>query len=186
MYSFGNQFWHVFSFVLEMCFFSDVKYYPKLGLNSDHWFTPIYFRRRSVYITKLPSWDFREPVFFIFCQKLCSLTTNCLAWYCSYLSEQSQDPSWSISLSYRSVWFSWLRCPLTLLYLFIFDEFCNAVIVSTAVCCLLQVDEDPGIRTNTTILLGNIASHMNDGVCLKDTTILFPVFHVDLGCVCAS
>ncbi|CAL4960735.1 unnamed protein product [Urochloa decumbens] len=27
----------------------------------------------------------------------------------------------------------------------------------------LQVDEDPGIRTNTTILLGNIASHMNDG-----------------------
>ncbi|CAD6229331.1 unnamed protein product [Miscanthus lutarioriparius] len=27
----------------------------------------------------------------------------------------------------------------------------------------LQVDEEPGIRTNTTILLGNIASYMNDG-----------------------
>ncbi|RLM91881.1 putative inactive serine/threonine-protein kinase scy1 isoform X2 [Panicum miliaceum] len=27
----------------------------------------------------------------------------------------------------------------------------------------LQVDEDPGIRTNTTILLGNIANYMNDG-----------------------
>jgi hypothetical protein len=74
---------------------------------------------------------------------------------------------------------------LALLYSVRFDEFCNAVIVSTA--CLLQVDEDPGIRTNTTILLGNIASHMNDGVCLKDTTVVFPVFHVHLfECVCAS
>ncbi|KAL7146677.1 hypothetical protein ABFS83_06G057500 [Erythranthe nasuta] len=27
----------------------------------------------------------------------------------------------------------------------------------------LQVDEEPAIRTNTTILLGNIASHLNDG-----------------------
>ncbi|KAJ1285966.1 hypothetical protein BS78_03G317800 [Paspalum vaginatum] len=27
----------------------------------------------------------------------------------------------------------------------------------------LQVDEEPGIRTNTTILLGNIANYMNDG-----------------------
>ncbi|KAL5227705.1 hypothetical protein ABZP36_015970 [Zizania latifolia] len=27
----------------------------------------------------------------------------------------------------------------------------------------LQVDEEPAIRTNTTILLGNIANHMNDG-----------------------
>ncbi|OEL20653.1 Trans-cinnamate 4-monooxygenase, partial [Dichanthelium oligosanthes] len=42
----------------------------------------------------------------------------------------------------------------------------------------LQVDEEPGIRTNTTILLGNIASYMNDGVCLKDTTIILPVFLV--------
>jgi hypothetical protein len=29
-----------------------------------------------------------------------------------------------------------------------------------------QVDEEPAIRTNTTILLGNIASYMNEGVCL--------------------
>jgi hypothetical protein len=41
------------------------------------------------------------------------------------------------------------------------------------------VDEEPGIRTNTTILLGNIASYMNDGVCLKDTTIVLFVFLVD-------
>ncbi|XP_030935901.1 uncharacterized protein LOC115960997 isoform X2 [Quercus lobata] len=27
----------------------------------------------------------------------------------------------------------------------------------------LQVDEEPAIRTNTTILLGNIASHLNEG-----------------------
>ncbi|ONM36823.1 Protein kinase family protein with ARM repeat domain [Zea mays] len=40
----------------------------------------------------------------------------------------------------------------------------------------LQVDEEPGIRTNTTILLGNIASYMNDGVCLKDATIVLFVF----------
>ena len=41
------------------------------------------------------------------------------------------------------------------------------------------MDEEPGIRTNTTILLGNIASYMNDGVCLKDTTIVLFVFLVD-------
>lgn len=29
----------------------------------------------------------------------------------------------------------------------------------------LQVDEEPAIRTNTTILLGNIASYLNEGVC---------------------
>jgi len=39
------------------------------------------------------------------------------------------------------------------------------------------VDEDPGIRTNTTILLGNIANYMNDGVYLKyisDTIDIVP------------
>jgi SCY1-like protein 1 len=30
----------------------------------------------------------------------------------------------------------------------------------------LQVDEEPAIRTNTTILLGNIASHLNEAVSL--------------------
>uniref|UniRef100_A0A0A0L9A7 TATA-binding protein interacting (TIP20) domain-containing protein n=1 Tax=Cucumis sativus TaxID=3659 RepID=A0A0A0L9A7_CUCSA len=30
----------------------------------------------------------------------------------------------------------------------------------------LQVDEEPAIRTNTTILLGNIASYLNDGVSI--------------------
>jgi hypothetical protein len=29
----------------------------------------------------------------------------------------------------------------------------------------VQVDEEPAIRTNTTILLGNIASNLNDAVC---------------------
>jgi len=41
----------------------------------------------------------------------------------------------------------------------------------------LHVDEDPGIRTNTTILLGNIANYMNDGVYLKyisDTIDIVP------------
>lgn len=28
----------------------------------------------------------------------------------------------------------------------------------------VQVDEEPAIRTNTTILLGNIASYLNEGV----------------------
>ncbi|KAH1210624.1 putative inactive serine/threonine-protein kinase scy1 [Glycine max] len=31
----------------------------------------------------------------------------------------------------------------------------------------LQVDEEPAIRTNTTILLGNIGSYLNEGVCSK-------------------
>lgn len=30
----------------------------------------------------------------------------------------------------------------------------------------MQVDEEPAIRTNTTILLGNIASHLNEGVSI--------------------
>ncbi|KQK11900.2 hypothetical protein BRADI_1g00390v3, partial [Brachypodium distachyon] len=37
----------------------------------------------------------------------------------------------------------------------------------------LLVDEDPGIRINTAILLGNIANHMNDGVCHKDLLLYF-------------
>jgi hypothetical protein len=51
-------------------------------------------------------------------------------------------------------------------------------------CCLFQVDEDPGIRTNTTILLGNIANYMNDGVCLKYTDIVLPIFLVDFLLTC--
>ncbi|KAG5600306.1 hypothetical protein H5410_031676 [Solanum commersonii] len=31
----------------------------------------------------------------------------------------------------------------------------------------LQVDEEPAIRTNTTILLGNIASYLNEGILLQ-------------------
>lgn len=34
---------------------------------------------------------------------------------------------------------------------------------STWLICL-QVDEEPAIRTNTTILLGNIASYLNEAV----------------------
>lgn len=32
----------------------------------------------------------------------------------------------------------------------------------------MQVDEEPAIRTNTTILLGNIASHLNEGVSISN------------------
>jgi hypothetical protein len=41
---------------------------------------------------------------------------------------------------------------------------------------VLQVDEEPGIRTNTTILLGNIANYMNDGVRLKNITVIFCLY----------
>lgn len=41
--------------------------------------------------------------------------------------------------------------------------------------CNSQVDEEPAIRTNTTILLGNIASYLNEGVCL-DALISAPLY----------
>ncbi|XP_028083247.1 probable inactive serine/threonine-protein kinase scy1 isoform X9 [Camellia sinensis] len=37
----------------------------------------------------------------------------------------------------------------------------------------LQVDEEPAIRTNTTILIGNIASCLNDGVCNSQLVFFF-------------
>jgi len=110
-----------------------------------------------------------------FLDLLCFLMTNCLVWYCSYLSAQSQDPSWSISLSYRWVLFSsdWLPFDSIIPYCSYSKHW-----------CLLQVDEDPGIRTNTTILLGNIANYMNDGVCLKYTAVMLPIFLVDFPLTC--
>ena len=36
----------------------------------------------------------------------------------------------------------------------------------------LQVDEEPAIRTNTTILLGNIASYLNEGVSISNFPFL--------------
>jgi len=36
-----------------------------------------------------------------------------------------------------------------------------------------QVDEEPAIRTNTTILLGNIANHLNDAVRCPCLSTLF-------------
>lgn len=37
-----------------------------------------------------------------------------------------------------------------------------------------QVDEEAAIRTNTTILLGNIAGNLNDAVCLQPLSLLLP------------
>lgn len=46
---------------------------------------------------------------------------------------------------------------LTMVFLFIFESWHLFSI-------MMQVDEEAAIRTNTTILLGNIASHLNEGV----------------------
>jgi hypothetical protein len=54
----------------------------------------------------------------------------------------------------------------------------------------LQVDEEPAIRTNTTILLGNIASYMNEGVCLNAllplVISLTAVISLDMGHKCIN
>lgn len=44
-----------------------------------------------------------------------------------------------------------------------------------------QVDEEPAIRTNTTILLGNIASHLNDGVGTKSSILIILTILLVLG-----
>lgn len=38
---------------------------------------------------------------------------------------------------------------------------------SVCVCVLLQVDQEPSIRANTTVLLGNIAQYLGDQYCKK-------------------
>ncbi|KAG6404340.1 hypothetical protein SASPL_136586 [Salvia splendens] len=60
-------------------------------------------------------------------------------------------------------------------HLLLFDDFISGIGVASPLSqrtisgsllkflSKLQVDEEPAIRTNTTILLGNIASHLNDG-----------------------
>lgn len=50
-----------------------------------------------------------------------------------------------------------------------------------------QVDEEPAIRTNTTILLGNIAGHLNDAVirCLCQFKLRFLTFVQNRGGVCS-
>lgn len=35
------------------------------------------------------------------------------------------------------------------------------------VCVVLQVDQEPSIRANTTVLLGNIAQYLGDQYCKK-------------------
>ncbi|KAJ0102392.1 hypothetical protein Patl1_06776 [Pistacia atlantica] len=45
----------------------------------------------------------------------------------------------------------------------------------------LQVDEEPAIRTNTTILLGNIASYLNEGVIMSKLLIFYFDIFVDNG-----
>lgn len=43
-----------------------------------------------------------------------------------------------------------------------------------------QVDEEPAIRTNTTILLGNIASYLNEGVNVNELSHLLLLINRDL------
>lgn len=60
------------------------------------------------------------------------------------------------------------------LRLFAFYLLCFICLISA-----VQVDEEPAIRTNTTILLGNIASHLNEGVGIIEWPhLLFQTFSV--------
>lgn len=52
---------------------------------------------------------------------------------------------------------------------FFYNEFCVLILMS-------QVDEEPAIRTNTTILLGNIASYLNEGVRVSVFRYSFYIF----------
>ena len=74
----------------------------------------------------------------------------------SFLSAHSQDPCWNFSPSFRYLSITFVPTGKDVESLALFDIWNYHD----------QVDEEPAIRTNTTILLGNIASYLNDAVSI--------------------